>query len=114
MSDTESGRGRGIMDEPAPERRRQLQAELGRQMSMISEEASCSTWAWRMEDELPPLLVEAAAHQRPTVYRGVEISPIYASWLVSMAKELGHWVTQGQGGEYVPFFPAKDRAGNAS
>jgi hypothetical protein len=78
-----------------------LLQELGRQMSAISEEASCCRWAWGIEDELPPLLWEAATGRHPVTYQGVEISPAYAEWLVAMAAELGHWVTQGPGAEYV-------------
>jgi predicted transcriptional regulator len=98
---------RDLLGEPSPERRAMLKRELGRQMASISEEASCSSWAWRIEDELPPLLEQAAFSQQPVQYQGVALSPLYADWLVSMAVELGHWVTQGDGGEYVPHLPKK-------
>ena len=62
-------------------------------------------WAWQIEDELPPLLQKAAASQQPVQYQGETLSPLHADWLVSMAEELGHWVTLGDGGEYVPHVP---------
>jgi hypothetical protein len=95
--------------EPTPARKRLLKAELGRQMRIISEEASCSLWAYKIEDELPPLLIEGAAKQQPVNYQGVEISPVYSQWLVSLANELGHWVNQGQGERYVAYVPMSFR-----
>jgi len=94
-------------------RRAMLKRELGRQMSIISEDASCSIWAWRIEDQLPPLLQQAAVSQQPVHYDGVELSPLHANWLVSMAEELGHWVTKGPGGEYAPHVPTKASSGLA-
>jgi len=94
----------------AEERRAMLQHELGRQMSIISEEAFCSSWAWRIEDELPPLLAQAAMSQQPVLYKGAELSPLLVEWLVAMAQELGHWVTVGAGGEYIPHTPKDNRS----
>ncbi len=92
------------------ERRRMVIQELGRQMQLISEEATCSLWASRLEDELPAVLHAAAVSVLPGHYRGVEISPVYAAWLTTLAVELGHWVMPGPGLEYVPYTPRSDRS----
>ena len=102
---------RELLGESNPERRAMAKRELGRQMSIISEDASCSTWAWRIEDELPPLLQQAAVSAHPVQDESVVLSPLHADWLVSMAEELGHWVTKGPGGEYVPHVPRKGSSG---
>ncbi len=74
-------------------------------MRRISEEASFSLWAWHLEDELPGVLLNAAATGRAGEYQGVEISPLYAAWLVGLATELGHWVKPGPGRDFVPHSP---------
>ena len=78
---------------------------LAGRLRAISEEAACSLWAYQIEEELPPLLIEGARQRRAVNYRGVKISPIYAEWLVSIAGELGHWVTQGSGEGYILYAP---------
>lgn len=87
-----------IITEHAGKTRRQLlMDELKRQMSGISEEAFCAAWDYRVADELPPVLVDAAASGFPRSYHGAVIWPLHAAWLVSLATELGHWVTNEQG-----------------
>jgi hypothetical protein len=88
-----------------PKRQRLLKQELGRQMRIISEEVACSLWAYKIEDELPPLLIEGAARQEVVNYKCIEISPVYSDWLVSLANELGHWVNQGRGKGYIRYVP---------
>ena len=90
---------------PTPERQQLLKEELGRQFRIISEEAACSLWAYKIGDELPPLLIEGAAKQHIVNYQGVKISPVYSEWLVSLATELGHWVNQGRSERYIPYVP---------
>src|SRR5436305_7003571 len=86
-------------------RREMVMQELGRQMSVISEEATCSLWGWRMEDELPAVLHAVALSGSPGHYQCVEISPVYAAWLTALAAELGHWVMSGPGMGYAPYAP---------
>ncbi|HVS39326.1 MAG TPA: hypothetical protein VMS17_27460 [Gemmataceae bacterium] len=86
-------------------RRDMVMRELGRQMRLVSEEAAYSMWAWRIEDELPAVVHEAAASGKPGDYQGVEISPVYAAWLTALAAELSHWVMPGPGLDYVPYVP---------
>ena len=98
---------------PDPTSRRDMvMRELGRQMSRISEEAAYSLWAWHMEDELPAVLYAATLSGSPGHYRGVEISPVYATWLTTLADELGHWVRPGPGMEYAPYARRPDSSGH--
>jgi hypothetical protein len=90
-------------------RRDAILLELGRQMSVISEAAAYSRWAYQVEDELPPLLCKASRSGRPAYYQGVDMSPVYADWPVSLAEELGHRVTQDGGGNVVPHVPRHRR-----
>ena len=90
---------------PTPERQQLLKEELGRQFRIIWEESACSLWAYKIEDELPPLLIEGAAKQQTVNYQGVEISPVYSEWLVSLATEVGHWVNQGRSRRYIQYVP---------
>jgi hypothetical protein len=76
---------------PDPTSRRDMVVrELGRQMSMISEQAVCPLWAWHMEDELPAVLYAATLSGSPGHYRGVEISPVYAAWYTPRPDSSGH------------------------
>jgi hypothetical protein len=91
------------------DRRDAVLQELGRQMSIISEDASCSGWTWQLENELPQVLLDAVRSRRPAYYADVEISLVYADWLVSLADELGHWVTLSKGGSFVAHIPRSQR-----
>jgi hypothetical protein len=90
---------------PDPDRHKLVMEELARQMQAISEEAFCSSWGYRIEDLLPPVLLAVAASGQAADFQGASIRPLHAQWLVSLAEELGQWVTLDHQGNPVPYHP---------
>lgn len=84
--------------------REELVAELGRQMSAISEEATCCGWEDRIAEEMPRVCYAIVEKNEPGDFMLTPISVPLARWLVAMAEHLGHWVDWGGGGwqSYVP------------
>src|SRR5690348_7552668 len=102
MSTSESKQCRQLSD---PERCKLVMEELTWQMQTISEEAYFSRWGYQIEDLLPPILLEVAANGQSVDFQGAYIRPLYARWLVSLAEELGHWITLDGRGNPIPYHP---------
>lgn len=84
----------------------ELMAELGQRMSRLSEEATCSTWHYRVEEELPQVCYEVVQQARAGTFDTTVISVHEARLLVSLAEELGHWVTRLPGRRgWMPHVP---------
>jgi len=84
----------------------ELMAELGQRMSRISEEATCSSWHDRINEELPEACYAIARRARPGGLDTTLISVLEARLLVSLAEELGHWVTRAPGRRgWMPHIP---------
>jgi len=84
----------------------ELLAELGCRMARISEEATCSGWNERIEDELPRLCREIVRTNRPGAFDTTIISVLEARLLVLLADRLGHWVTRKAGRRgWMPHVP---------
>jgi hypothetical protein len=84
----------------------ELMAELGQRMSRISQEATCSSWHDRNNEELPQMCYEIIRRARPGALDTTLISVLEARLLVSLAEELGHWVTRLPGRRgWMPHIP---------
>lgn len=84
----------------------ELMAELGCRMSRISEEATCSSWHDRIDEELPQICYEIVQSRAPGALDTTIISVLEARLLVLLAQRLGHWVTRHPGRRgWMPHIP---------
>jgi hypothetical protein len=89
--------------------REELMAKLGRQMSAISEEATCSGWDYRIAEGLPRACYAIIDANQAGDFMLTPISVPLARWLAAMAEHLGHWVDWGGGG-WTPYVPEAMKA----
>lgn len=89
-----------------------LMAELGQRLSRISEEATCATWHYRVNDELPQACYDIALSGVAGTFDTTIVSVLEARLLVSLAERLGHWVTRDGGAGWTAYVPEamKERA----
>jgi len=84
----------------------ELMEELGCRMSRLSEEATCSSWHERVEEELPEVCIDIVERNRPGLFDTTVISVLEARLLMSLAERLGHWVTRHPGRRgWIPHIP---------
>ena len=113
---------RDLLGEPSPERRAMLKRELGRQMSIISEGASCSTWAWCIEDELPQLLQQRPSPNSQFITRAWSSrrsmrtgwSRWQRSWGIGLCEGLGRSIFRMSQGRPHPTFPNRRERSSAA
>src|ERR1044072_2442565 len=81
----------------------ELMAELGWRMSRISKVATCDSWHYTVDEEMPRVCYEIALSGSQGHFDTEPISVVTARLLVALADRLGQWVVPDNGLGWKPY-----------